>query len=222
MNAMKNYNEIILGKQAFEYVDECLNWGLSLTKYVRSTFNIYEGQITVSLPDRADLASINDFRDGGVLPTAPESEWRYTNNAVMKPVDVYIDYAIYTILDYLAVNTNRVCIFEDVMAHRGDRCLRNDKLSQFHYAFYGEEVYAIVQKQEATYDYIANTIRFTSAAVKLTGFLTSLPAGVSGIDELSLDLIIELASNIEKMIFQAYDAEAFIVWTRKESPKFNP
>lgn len=216
---MTNYKEITLGNDAINYVMKHLSYGHAISKTVLNKLDIQNGQIIVGLPEYANWEKVNDLEHGGILPAVDRSKWRTISGEngktyTMELIPRFFPFIVDNIKSFLMKSSTNLCILENANASPTDWALKN--IQSIIWTFQSE-VYHILGKGEQSQSEIEKTIKESESLWTWIGFLTSFP----GIDsypivkkEISMDIIMILAGNVEKILVGAYDGEGFLVWNR--------
>jgi hypothetical protein len=220
MSTLRKNKRIILGPKAIEYVRKRLARGHALSRHVLEKVDLGHGQVTTALPRNADLEKLWNFEEG-ILPSPPQSEWRrFTSKnghgTVMIPKPQFSSYAIKTIQSFLLSGTGRLCVFENALAEPDDLVLQRYKSRMV--TFQDEVYHLIVAGNDSDTD-IEQAISEAGSSLDLNGVLTSLPgdeAKLSARREITPDMLSIMAQRVDKILFRAWDGEAFLVWNRRE------
>lgn len=214
---MNEYKKIVLGISARSYIEKCLGYGCSLSKYILDYIDLKTGQIIVELPEQSSFERIEDY-DHGILPEPPKAEWyrveeKDGTKSVWVPIHPFKKYIIGTIRSFLISDQNNICIIEDPMAKPTDEWL-HETLSNI--IQYQNEIYHLIRAGEHSNSEIEGILNQVNVVwPPLTGFLISLPIG-QGVNitkqELKPILIKTMAENLEKLFVKAYDGETYLIW----------
>ena len=215
---MNKYREIVLEPRAIKYIRECLGYGLTLSRYILENLDLDTGQVITAFPEDANLETIDRYEYGGILPTAPESEWRRVTGKdgrrfIMVPKYPFVSYPVSIIRSFLESDTGQICIFEEAMHKPSDPALQRRKS---HFVTLQDEVYHLLTGREYSDKDIEQTIKEVGYDhPPLIGALASLPSAedTSSIKKrITSDILIVLAKRTEKIIVGAYDGEGYLIW----------
>lgn len=190
-----------------EYAREVLSAGNSLAQRLSAII----GEFSEFGTFLRECSSIADLRHGGKLQQPDESLWVVGAESVAKPVPNHDVCLAEYISAALCTGTNRLCMFENLVARAGDpylsrvgsrlRFLRDEV---FHVAVVGD-----------TDDSIVSTLKDAKSGPIVVGALSSV-VGISPfqhrepgiIHELDLD---EIVQNATQVLLGAYDGESYLV-----------
>lgn len=198
---MKNCKEIRLSEQGTAYIRECLENGKNLGKQLLPLIDRERGQVTALLPGDVDSERlselISEFRYGGI------SSIGGTLTCLTKMLQ-----------EFFAVDSSHVCIIEDTIAQRGDGWIASFDGPVL---FLGSDVYYFLSsKHRDDLDKIRRILA-TLDSMRVTGVLTSWPAGrdsLSEKQELTLKDVKDLAERAQIVVADAYDGEGYVFWRR--------
>lgn len=227
---MNEYEEILLGKPAFDYLRYWLDeGGLTLSLLVLENVDLNRGIITTALPEYADPNRLYEFNDNIIHLTA-EGEWepKIDNDTA----DFYTDsYCIEIIRSFLE-SKNTICIIEDysaflefpsqvefrpkVLTYRGEP-------SDDVFKGKDDEVYHVLRGRDISEQEIYKTMLVTGRLYPpLICHLIHLSNNegefITGRSVTKPELK-ALSTGTEKLIIGAYDGDAYLVWHKIPSSK---
>lgn len=226
---MKEYEEILLGKPAFDYLRYWLEeGGLTLSKLVLENVDLNRGIITTALPEYADPNRLYEFNDNIIhLTTKGEWEPQIEKDSMDFSTDSYCIEIIRSFLE----SKNSICITEEysavleapyeaefrpkVITYRGESSdnIFKGKDDEVYHILRGEniseqEISKTIYISKAPYPplichlmYLSNNNKFTTGRAVTKPELKALSTGT------------------EKLIIAAYDGDAYLVWHRIPSSK---
>lgn len=213
-----NFTETGVGTAGEEYLCERLADGNSLAQAVRQQLVFSEGSIKTLLPAGISLLDVRDFKLGGKLPTAPQSEWRgITKNdetLLMIPTPNTDGWLVKEIRETLPSIKSGVCVFEDALKHPGDPVV--GKL-RTRFGVFGKEVYHLIFSSDAVGDAVSRTISAAKSIPQFVGFITEWPDPIpnGGNVTMTASQIQHLSDHVHKVIVGAFDGESYLIWTRQ-------
>ena len=198
------FEEHVLADEANEYVRDCLEYGHSLSRYLRHRPDLAHGKVIVRLPLGADVEDLDRFEWGGKYPKASDGQF--------KP-QAEQDLA-FLIRRFLQEGKGRACVSENYLARRTDPWLAHAKSRIL---FFGEEVYHVIDRQDVESDSIDAAIREAESPTIFVGVLSTLRQGFRlppVKTDMDTDQLRVLAEEAEKLIVRAYDGEGYLIWNK--------
>ena len=182
-----------LGPETFVYIRSQLGQGRGLGRALLQ-LPIESGRAFTYLPEGVSPGELRDFESGGV---ASGEE----NRQLAEFVHAYVG---------AEPNGVRLAVFEHPTASRGDA-----RKPQSPYFTVGDDVYLFVEPGSSVDD-IARTAREAHwyPSLGVLGALPSLPLPRAQGSEQSPTLIATVADGADHVLVGAYDAEAWIIWSR--------
>ena len=218
---MGKYKEIALTEpKAVAYIREHLGYGHTLSSYFLEKVDLQTGYVTTGLPGNANLEKVYNFKYGGILPTAPESEWRRVigkdgRKFVMVPTPRFFSYTVEIISSFLKGGAGRICILENATNKPTDPVLQKYQSIIWTHQ---DEIYHILGREDYSNKEIEKIINEAEALWTFVGFMTYMPSKeflISSRYEIPLEELKALAERTEKVIVGAYDGEGYLIWHRK-------
>jgi hypothetical protein len=211
---MTPYQTIEVGPRALDYLRKCLANGRQLAKLLSERSELVNGRFKVLLPLDAKLDSSSNF-EWAIAPEAPPeeqvtftgqggTEWR----AVPKP-DMW--QALIDEIDaFLSLGGDRLCVFEDIAAERGDRFLERIA-TRVAYGHDGTVFHLLVTTDGGTENVGATLL---NASDWLTiGCMSTIGALPPDREQLSDEAIASLAGTAEQIVITAFDGDGWLVWS---------
>ena len=214
---MTSFSERTLGPSALDYIRERLGSGKTFAHHLMIALDLEAGSAITYIPENVSDESAHEFRYGGKLPTPDESTWRRGPGTIIIPTPNTDDWLTTQIESFLKESSNRVCILEEGIAMATDPFWsKNDYRCQAA-SFVGDEVYYVVRSVE-TREQVREAVNWASSA--WPGSLGALTTADPD-DPVLINRDIDperwpvLAARTKALIVGAYDAESYLVWTRR-------
>jgi hypothetical protein len=186
--------KVEFGVEAIPYIDSCLLRGKSLAAHVLKNHMPETGQIFSYLPTNVTLEQKVRFVAGGIFK-APVSWQR--------------------IVDFISRFTSgpgkRYAVFEDAYAQSNDPWTQDSNPQFFSFRL---EVYHFLTSRDQKREKIVRTLK-RAGGYPFIGALTSLPADEPAIknrQEVTEDILEELAKRTKHVLIGAYDNETMLIW----------
>ena len=215
--------QIILGREALDYVTYCLQNGKTLAKFLLDRRDLDQGIVSTFLPPAVPLDEINQFHRGGKFPTPPEAEWIRTRDSVIVPIPINDSHLVERVRRFLLAGRDSFCIMEDFNARPTDSCLRRRSTS---FVTFRDEVYVFLSSASCGNGPIERALKETRSIPFSLGTLTSTPADGSIILGDKMDLTVgqlrALAERTEMLFVGAYDGEGYLIWDKPRSSRSKP
>jgi hypothetical protein len=185
---LKQYD---LGDDAIQFIRSQLALGRGLARSL-SELPVERGRVTTHLPANVSTENLSDFGSGGIA-SGEETQWLAG-----------------FISDFLAAQASRVCVLEHASAERSD-----SKQPDVPFFTVGEDLFMFAHQTTPRETLL--TITQKGHWYPAIGTLSRLPADQPQLPERSEQtpaLLRELAEATDYMLIGAYDAEAWLIWTR--------
>jgi hypothetical protein len=187
--------EFPLGTVGRRYLEDRLGQSLTLGQSVLRDPGVDAFETSTVLPAGTPLSALQSFQWGGVANSVTTFEWLFER-----------------LRSSLSAHEDSVLVAENALAGPQVPALKNYKSL---YAFLGEEVYHFAQRDvEPT---IRSTIREAESAHTLTflvGSLSSRAQFPRRGEELSVDLLEQIATSTKLVGVAAYDGEGYVLGQR--------
>jgi len=193
---MHGYREVILGATAMEYVQGRLANGLSLARGVLTAHDILAGSVRALIPLNAAKSTAERFKQGGLIRGPAAHDW-------------YIG----VVQEFLSNGREHLCVLENAMARSGDSGLDHFKSRVF---VYGDEVYHVLDANEAAAQCIKLAILEAQSAWISLGFMIVAPPGsAQRTKRFSSSDLDWMAQSVKRIAVDAYDGEGWLIWERQ-------
>lgn len=207
--------EIRLGKESIDYVVECLKKGKSLASKLLLYIDFKQGSAKTFAPAQLDAPALAAFRTGGKFPTAPKEDWQQLKGGgVAVPIINADDYLARAIHDFLALSDQRLCIFENALAHPTDPYVH--RLSSAISVFEQDVYHTLTAGDDLSR--IQQTVREAGSIPIFIGAMTSwhaeCPKVLSQHVSLTPSCLSGLAQLAQGVIVGAYDGESYVLWEK--------
>ena len=195
---MTKLKEFLLGAGAIPYIQNELSHGWDLAQLVVQHIPLHTGEIITFLPAQVSPSVIMQF-DISIYKSVGEN---FRNDIENRLADY--------ILAFLEEDTKRYFIIETLWDRR-DRS--PDIKMPISYFCYNNWVYLFLSHPTETIS-IKTAFRY-GRDYPLIAYLTSLPeAEIQNGKTVSAEIINNLVDNTSQVVIGAYDAEAYLIWSR--------
>jgi hypothetical protein len=207
--------EMNLGPTAQRFMQERLADGNVLAHQILKSTPQLVGRVTTFLPSNVAPKSVEDFRNGGKLPTPPTSEWKGLHSddetLLMIPVSNTDSWLAAKIRDYLLQAKDRVCVIEDALKRPHDAVLR--KLTT-RYAVHNDQVYHLMFHADAENERVLKTIKAAKSNPIFIGVLSVWQGDPLDTKRgLTLAQLQSLSASTRGFFVGAYDGEGYLLWS---------
>jgi hypothetical protein len=213
-----NFEQYTLDARAVEYIRRCLGKGNTLAREILAKTDLSGGDLTTLLPANVDKEKIYDFRSGGKIPMADESQWVRRPGMLAIPLTDISIYPAAVVAQFLKEDPYHFCICEDSLAEPTDLWITKSTLRIY---TFNKEVYAILLPTDNRRSKILETIRSGRTSQLFIAAMTSMSQN---------DLILQdsrgmfsqvqlsyFAHHIQALVIGAYDGEGYLIWKRRSS-----
>jgi len=213
-----NYQKIVLGAEAKNYILKRLSDGNTLTRLLYKPLSGSCGEVMVAFPKGIAPANLDKFKDGGKLPadTSNTSHKQFFGQTLrMVPTPSFRDFLIETIESFLKEDSENICVFEDNLIKPEDSWIQPFKERFF---FCGEETYHSIRGCIIKREEIESAVKLTRSWLPEAGILTNLDnlnADFLTGGATNMDCLKHLVKNTKKLFVEAYDHENFLIWDIK-------
>jgi hypothetical protein len=217
MGILKRLNKLKLDfNPVMEYVIKQLGTINTLSCELLKLLNFKEGHFFTLLPDDANLKGIHHFKWGGILPQNPIQEQiidgRRSTFTWIPDTDKEMSLLI---LNEIKSKPHLSCILDDVEGGFTPEDKSAPCFSDNFSVFYGDEIYSLITKDNASYDLISLCLKYSfsfwhSLCVLTTADLT----GITLTKTLSLEKIMEICLATQLVMVGAYDGEGYVFWEK--------
>src|SRR5581483_4829555 len=206
---METIEKVILDDRGLQYVQRCIDRGLTFSKLVRNEIELSKGQAFTLAPSNVRAERFYDFESGWLLPPPPKEEWRHIQGGIMVPKRDTRHHLVAEVQRFFASARNPLCLFEDALSQPKDECNLKAKSKMW---FYESEVYHLIDQREPTAEIVLDAIREAMWALPIfVGGLISLPDGekcsVNDREFISQEQLQAFAKHVDHLIVGAYDGE---------------
>lgn len=187
--------EVRFGLEAVPYFDSCLLRGKTLATCILKYQRLETGQIIGYLPPNVPFERKTQFVAGGMFET---------------PIDR--EKTVSWVSRFLQGPSRRYVVFEDAYAKPTDPWTQEPKTQFFSFE---SEVYHFLTSRDQKLETIIQTLRWADG-YPFIGAFTSLPADGPEIkhrQEVTRDIVEELAKRVEHILVGAYDNETMLIWS---------
>ncbi len=197
--------------EAKEYCLGVLSDGNALAKELLKVVNFDDGKFFAVTAQSAGINGIYNFRFGGILPENPletmvvlgkEYPARKKSTSVLELAQ-YLD-------ELLGKNKNLWCLFEDLVRSKSDFL---GEQTEENTAYFEEEVFYYLRGDEFSLEKGMHLIRYSNAQWYYMNVITSEPI-LSVQDNLTIELIRDIAAKTTNIVIGAYDMEGYVVWEK--------
>jgi hypothetical protein len=190
------YRQFIIDSSAMHWVKNNLANGNTLARTINDYCDLNTGMIVSFFPSDMMTVDIKDYSfDFGLS--------RETSLAILTKL----------VSEYLAKSKDRLCLFENRLAIRGDRFL-NKVRSRI--LFLDKEVYHILLGGGLSHEQIRTAIVEADTSMALVGVCSSVsnPASVFRFSDISVQEIEAVARGAQLIFVEAFDGGGFLIWNR--------
>lgn len=216
---MNQLKRVKLNGQAVKYIKQQLLLGNSLAHQLLKLQNLDSGNVITYLPQNVTAKRITNFNE----PILKKPSKKMHRQIVAKdgskwtvvPKPNMDESLVNLIIEYLAENKNKVCIFEDALLRSTDPWVTK---ADTHLVFYNNEVYHIILNHKSEKKQILQIIRRARSWLFI-GVLTSIDMEAVQKQKkgfIAIDDIYILAKETKKIIIGAYDGEGYLIWNKNE------
>lgn len=195
---MYHLEKFEFGDSALSYIQSCLTAEKTLSAHVREVFQNTKGKAFAYLPRGTSLELMRDFESGYIARRG---------HSFQKTAEV-ID-------EFLSESSRNRAIFETPSSPT-DPFL--EKYFRGRYFTFGQEVYYFLDDSDRTPEKILSTLQPAGDWTSFIGILTSIPSGglqhIVDRQEVEAEILKMLAENLQHIIVEAYDGEAFLIWSK--------
>jgi hypothetical protein len=190
------YREHSVATEGARFAESRLRVGNTLARSVLARYVVSEATCTTYLPADTASTSLLEFTDGGVAESEHPTRW------IAEKIQTY-----------LAADGDRIVVFEDAVARRGDPVL---EMLESRIRYLDQEVFHILYATDANWHAVETTISESDSPHQLVGVFTHRIANAQEAGEprdISGAEIDEWSQKAEAVVVSAYDAEGFIFCT---------
>jgi hypothetical protein len=202
----------VTSDDSFKYLREQLNMGgKTLSNYI-SLLPLENGKIYSFVPEGISEKSLYQFDIGGIYSFDKEL---FKNSPVLIPIqnDARL-LLIKDIYEYLDINDENCCVFEEPNGRPQDKWIKNSKIDYVHIA---DEVFYFFDKKNNSLKQIEDTFKVSEAYYFLCS-LGSLSYNIHNkftpLQEIGVELLKEFVDNLNAFFVKAYDGEGYLMWTK--------
>lgn len=216
---MNSEREIHFGREAVEYIRECLADGNTFAQLLLAGMDLDAGQTITVLPQEVGDESAREFRTGGKLPVPPHaqkvfagpdgSQWR------MEPKPSMELHLVTTIREFLGAESERIVMFENHSASPGDPFLAR---SGTQILVHQDEVYHFLISDDHEPAKIVQTVRVAESPHLFICAMTSVSnrdSWPSQTGKVTREELENLVKRTERIVIGAYDGEGYLFWSRR-------
>ncbi len=209
---LRDLNKYILDpKRTIEYFQDQLNCSHAISKELKATLNLENGQFYTLLPENANFKELYILEGGWILPQNPvlEQESKSGKKSSYTWIPTLDQEIANYIFEKIQLNENYLAIFEDVARIPED--FQQEFVLEFGLRYTNEFFYQL-NKGNATEELIISAIHEINAQWHLLFLLTEIDGKNKLSKEISLDNIKEFCKNIRLLVLGAYDGEGYVFW----------
>lgn len=189
--------EFELGAEATAFIKERLSsFGLSFSSHILAALRLEDGHVVTHLPPDAPIERIKEFQWGGVSNT----------------IATY-NHAANFIVEYLQSSDRAYAIFEEVLGRTNHPYMQLEMRQWF---CYGTEIYFFHSSYAENLDTVGYSLRKAGGRPGII-MLTFLPEDESHFvnhQTVTEVLLTKLAERTVHVLTDAYDDEAWLIWSR--------
>jgi hypothetical protein len=192
------------------YVRDLIHWGTPLTKMLLEKIDFSKGHFFVDLPEGYILSRIYDFKAGGIsykFDVGAEPKLKYNGKPYTPRYYMSTDDELdYFLKCYLDLDDKNIIIFDEYMFKAGDEQLEIDDVR---IGFEGDYASYVLTSENSEED-ISNA---TASACHDEHTVIVLSRGdLIFSNHFVVDNQEEILKNLEYIIVNAYDGEAYLSW----------
>lgn len=210
---MKKLNKYPLHfKPAKEYVVGELEDVNILSSQLLNLLNFDNGKFFVLLPHNANLEDLYNFKNGGILQQFPKEKQfingRLSTYSWIPDINIELSELI---LKEIESRKNLCCMIDKVTGEASETCYKT--YFQANPLFYDNEVYFLIQKENASNDLILKCLKASTSFWHSLGIFSN--ADFTDIFKtINLEKINEVCLKTELVMVGAYDGEGYVFWEK--------
>lgn len=208
------YKKHVFGSEVIPYLQKCLNDGTSLAKYIGQHIDLKKGITETLVEENVTEGKLLEFNSGGKIPVPKELLDQYSNSNLAPKLDT--SFWIAEEAEKHLSKSNACFINSDILARPTDDYMKKIKGKERILVFNDKEVYYLYCKKDLdqgkiTPDFIGNTPWAT-----ILGIMTDLDDKEYkiGFQDITSQELIFFVKNLKKIIFNVYDGESYIIWSK--------
>jgi hypothetical protein len=207
----------VTGEVVFAFVRATLSKGRYLSKSIKD-LPIEEGRVFSFVPSGTARDSLYAFESGGLY--LPNSKKVRVNLPVPASVVPVCNDARPPVIEQILMRLNggkdNFCLFEEPVMWPSDRNLATLGLD---YVYIGDEQpFYFFDTAHATAEGIGEAIKVSDDYIflcALSSITSSIRSCFAPSKEISPDLLVSFAKNVDTFFVGAYDGEGYLMWTRE-------